>query len=44
MNLKNRKRLTGLEKKLMVAVGKDGGTGQSGNWGWTCTWCYTLNG
>ena len=41
LELQNRNRLTGLEKKLMVAgVGKDAGKGQLGSLGWKSTHCY----
>ena len=39
MNLQNRKRLTDLENKLMVAGVMDGGKGQLGSLGWPCTYC-----
>ena len=43
MNLQNKKRLTDLENKLMVAGGKDKGKGWLGSLGWTCTNYYVSN-
>ena len=37
-------RFTYIENKLMVAMGKDGGKGQVGSLGWTCTHGSIRNG
>ena len=40
----NRNRLMDSQNKLKLGHGKDGGKGESGSLGWTCTHCYTENG
>ena len=40
----NRNRLTDSQNKLKLGHGKDGGKGESGSLGWTCTHCYIENG